>query len=56
LRAHIGRLDESDWGKRLNNLMNAIAALVKAELSRFPNNVDHVLASHNLHGDQSLAS
>jgi hypothetical protein len=58
LRAHIDRLDESDWGKRLNNLMNAIAAMVEAELSRFPNHVDHVLASHNLRtlrGDQSLA-
>lgn len=50
LRAHIDRLDESDWGKRLNNLMNAIAAMVDAELSRFPDHVDHVLASHNLRG------
>jgi hypothetical protein len=50
LRAHIDRLDESDWGKRLNNLMNAIAAMVEAELSRFPDHVDHVLASHNLRG------
>ena len=58
LRADIDRLDDSDWGKRLHNLMNAIAAMVKAELSRFPDHVDHVLASHNLrtlHGDQSLA-
>jgi hypothetical protein len=50
LRAHIDRLDESDWGKRLNNLMNAVAAMVEAELSRFPDHVDHVLASHNLRG------
>jgi hypothetical protein len=48
LRAHIDRLDESDWGERLNNLMKAIAALVEAEVSRFPDHVDHVLASHNL--------
>jgi hypothetical protein len=48
LRAHIDRLDESDWGHRLNNLMKAIAALVEAEVSRFPDHVDHVLASHNL--------
>jgi len=53
LRAHIDRLDESDWGKRLNNLMNAIAAMVEAELSRFPDHVDHVLASHNLRGPPS---
>ena len=50
LRAHIDRLDESDWGKRLNNLMSAIATMVEAELSRFPDHVDHVLASHNLRG------
>ena len=50
LRADIDRLDESDWGKRLHNLMNAIAAMVKAELSRFPDHVDHVLASHNMRG------
>jgi hypothetical protein len=50
LRAHIDRLDGSDWGKRLRELMVAIAALVEAEVSRFPDNVDHVLASHNLRG------
>jgi hypothetical protein len=54
LRAHIDRLDESDWGKRLNNLMSAIATMVEAELSRFPDHVDHVLASHNLRSHQSL--
>ena len=56
LRAHIDRLDESDWGKRLNNLMNAIATMVEAELSRFPDHVDHVLASHNLRGLRSHQS
>jgi hypothetical protein len=30
--------------------MNAIAAMVEAELSRFPDHIDHVLASHNLRG------
>jgi hypothetical protein len=57
LRAHIDRLDGSDWGKRLSHLMNAIAAMVEAELSRFPDHVDHVLASHNLRGGghQTLA-
>jgi hypothetical protein len=56
LRAHVDRLDESDWGKRLNNLMNAIAAMVEAELSRFPDHLDHVLASHNLRGLRSHQS
>jgi hypothetical protein len=56
LRAHIDRLDGSDWGKRLRDLMVAIAALVEAEVSRFPDNIDHVLASHNLRGGhQTLA-
>ena len=55
LRAHIDRLDESDWGKRLNNLMNAIAALVEAEVSRFPDEVHHILASRSLHHHQSVA-
>jgi hypothetical protein len=50
LQVRIDRLDESDWGKRLHNLMHAIAAMVEAELSRFPDNVDHVLATHNLRG------
>ncbi len=36
LRVRIDALDESDWGKRLRDLMNAIAVLVEAEVSRFP--------------------
>jgi flagellin-specific chaperone FliS len=56
LRAQIDRLDGSDWGKRLRDLMNAIAAMVAAELSRFPDQIDHVLATHNLRGGhQTLA-
>ena len=51
----IDLLEESDWGKRLDHLMKAIAALVEAEVSRFPDNVGHVLGSRRLHGHQSLA-
>jgi len=55
LHAHIDRLDESDWGKRLRNLMDQINAMVQAEVSRFPDKVDHILASRGLHGHPSLA-
>jgi hypothetical protein len=36
LQVRIDSLEESDWGKRLRDLMNAIAVLVAAEVSRFP--------------------
>ena len=35
--------------------MKAIAALVEAEVARFPPNVGHVLGSRSLHSHQSLA-
>jgi hypothetical protein len=55
LQVRIDLLDESDWGERLRNLMNAIAALVEAEVSRFPDKIAHVLGSRRLRGHQSLA-
>ena len=55
LQVRIDSLEESDWGKRLRDVMNAIAVLVKAEVSRFPPNVGHVLGSRRLRSDQSLA-
>jgi len=55
LRVRIERLDGSAWGERLNGLMTAIAALVEAEVSRFPDSVGHVLRSRNLRGHQTLA-
>jgi hypothetical protein len=54
LQVRIDRLDESDWGKRLQNLMSAVSALVEAEVNRFPDEVDHVLASRSLRSHQSL--
>jgi hypothetical protein len=54
LRVRIDLLEESAWGERLNNLMNAIAVLVEAEVSRFPEEVRHVLGSRSLRKDQSL--
>ena len=48
LQVRIDSLEESDWGKRLRDLMNAIAVLVDAEVSRFPPKVGHVLGSRRL--------
>jgi hypothetical protein len=55
LQVRIDLLDESAWGARLHNLMNAIAVLVEAEVSRFPVNIGHVLGSRSLRSHQSLA-
>jgi hypothetical protein len=55
VRVRIDLLEKSDWGQRLDELMTAIAALVEAEVSRFPENVGHVLGSHSLRSHQSLA-
>ena len=56
VRARIDLPDQSDWGARLNNLMNAIAALIETEVTRFPDEVGHILGgSHSLRGQQSLA-
>ena len=55
LQVRIDSLEESDWGKRLRDLMNAIAILVEAEVSRFPPEVGHVLGSRRLRSYQSLA-
>src|SRR6266849_8087416 len=55
LQVRIDSLDESDWGRRLRYLMNAIAFLVEVEVSRFPLNVGHVLGSRRLRSYQSLA-
>jgi hypothetical protein len=50
----IDRLDGSPWGTRLNELMDAINALVEAEVKRFPEEVRHVLGSRRLRSNQSL--
>jgi hypothetical protein len=55
LQVRIDLLDQSDWGARLQSLMSAIAALVEAEVARFPEEVGHVLGSRRLRSYQSLA-
>jgi hypothetical protein len=54
LQSSIDLLDESAWGERLRTLMHAIAVLVEAEVSRFPDNIGHVLSSRSLRHHQSL--
>jgi hypothetical protein len=55
LRARIDLLGQSDFEERLDSLIGAIAALVEAEVSRFPDNIGHVLGSRSLRGRQSAA-
>jgi flagellin-specific chaperone FliS len=55
LRVRIDLLDGSAWGDRLNELMTSIAAMVEAEVSRFPASVNHVLGSRRLRSHQTMA-
>jgi hypothetical protein len=55
LQVRIDLLDGSDWGKRLRDLMGAISALVEAEVSRFPDDVGHVLGSRSLRSHRSFS-
>ena len=55
LQVRIDDIEETDWGVRLNALTTAIAALVEAEVSRFPDEVGHVLGSRSLRSHNSLS-
>jgi hypothetical protein len=55
LRVRIDRIDRCDWGRRLDGLMNSVAALVEAEIARFPDGVGHVLRSRGLRSHQTFA-
>jgi len=55
LQVRIDLLDQSEWGERLRNLTDAVAALVEAELARFPDKIDHVLGSRRLRKNKSIA-
>jgi hypothetical protein len=55
LKVRIDRIEQSDWGVRLEQLMDAIAALVEAEVSRFPEEVGHIFASRRLRSHTSLS-
>jgi hypothetical protein len=55
LKKNIDQFDACPWGVRLQELMDAVAALVAAEISRFPAQVGHVLGSRRLRSQDSLA-
>jgi hypothetical protein len=55
LQVRIDRLEQSEWGQRLHQLMDEIAAMVDAEVNRFPDAVGHVLGSRSLRSHQSLS-
>ncbi|MCP3461856.1 hypothetical protein [Bradyrhizobium sp. CCGUVB23] len=55
LKVRIDEIEPSEWGIRLQQLMDAIAALVAAEVSRFPDNVGHILGSRRLRNHDSIA-
>jgi len=54
LQVRIDEFAASEWGRRLQEIMDTIAALVEAEISRFPDEVGHVLGSRSLRHHQSL--
>ncbi|MFL6837098.1 MAG: hypothetical protein ACJ8FZ_07305 [Bradyrhizobium sp.] len=54
LKVRIDGFENSEWGVRLQQLMDAIAALVSAEVSRFPSNVGHILGSRRLRSHDTL--
>jgi hypothetical protein len=55
LQVRIDQLEQSEWGQRLRQLMDEITAMVDAEVSRFPDTIDHVLKSRSLRSHQSLS-
>ena len=54
LQVRIDQLQQSEWGVRLNDLMNSVRTLVEEEVARFPDNVRHVLGARRLLSHQSL--
>jgi hypothetical protein len=54
LRARGDLLGESDYRQRLDDLMDAVAALVAAEVESLPGNIQHVLGARGSRGNGSL--
>ena len=53
-RASIRELEASEWGTRLRDIRGAIVELVEAEVSRFPEEIGHVLKLHDPRGNGFL--
>jgi hypothetical protein len=60
LRTSIDRIEQTDWGRRLGEVMATVASDLKTELQSLPGNLHHVLESVTLHrhhaGSAGLAS
>lgn len=54
LKVRIDGIESCAWGVRLQQLMDAIETLVSAEVSRFPDNVGHILGSRRLRSYDTL--
>jgi len=54
LRVRVDLLNECEWGQRLDGLMEAVAALVEAEVHTIPEGLRHVLSSRALHSHDTL--
>lgn len=55
LRTNIDRIDESEWGLRLADVMRAVAGLIESELRDFPKQVRSILQSPTLRRYDSLS-
>ncbi|MDR3467239.1 MAG: hypothetical protein P4M07_15000 [Xanthobacteraceae bacterium] len=54
LRVRIDHLEGSPWGRRLDELIAAVAHVVATEVTSIPDNLHHILDSRRLHRHQSL--
>jgi len=55
MQVRIDHIEDSEWGRRLHTVMQAITTMVETEVRRFPDNVGHVLGSRRLRSHQSLS-
>lgn len=55
LRVRLDRLEMSDWGRRLDDLIGAVTAAVDVEKNSLPKDVRHVLGSRSLRRHDQLA-
>jgi hypothetical protein len=55
VQAAIRELAASEWGARLRDIRSAIVADVEVEVSRFPDEVGHILQLRNAHGNGLLS-
>ncbi|MGJ4906266.1 hypothetical protein ACQR10_03695 [Bradyrhizobium sp. HKCCYLRH2060] len=54
IQVRIDRIEDSDWGTRLNAIMANTDKMVQAEVKRFPEEVGHVLGSNRLRSHRTF--